>query len=160
MIIKIVNKYIMNTPTYNAEEITPYSEVRTPSFIVHHYDECNLPFVIEKIFIFSEEDIDKGERITIRQRYAEKLKEENTKLKEMLFKRSKCKSKKRENERLLKPVKIIKTWIGQKCKMCNSKMEDGEKIRTRRCGHKFHEKCIDYYENKYEVYACWKCGHN
>ena len=51
----------------------------------------------------------------------------------------------------------------KKCKICNKKLGDKEGETgtfTRKCGHKFHKNCIDFYINKYGAFACWTCGDN
>ena len=48
--------------------------------------------------------------------------------------------------------------------MCgNKKLGDKEGETgtfTRKCGHKFHKNCIDFYINKYGAFACWTCRDN
>ena len=56
----------------------------------------------------------------------------------------------KDKKSLLKKEKV------NMCLICDSKLETD--IRVLNCGHKFHSDCIDYAENIFYVFSCWKCG--
>ena len=44
----------------------------------------------------------------------------------------------------------------KKCDICNKELKND--IRKLGCGHMFHGDCIDYAENIFYVFCCWRCG--
>ena len=105
-------------------------------------------------FVFSEQDVEHSKLCV------EIYEEKQRKIKI----RQKRKEKKVEVVEIKKEItlqdKIPEVKVIGKCKMCNKVMTNKDCIKRRRCGHKFHQSCVENYEYKYDIYSCWKCECN